>query len=211
MSRPKNRRQAEEDMRRDGRLPPGQRLTQKFPVLHYGQVPAIDLSTWTFQVRGEVKEEISWSWEEFRALPTTEIKMDVHCVTRWSMFDVLWKGVSVADLVEEGLIQPSPRANFVIQHAVGGYTTNLPLEIMLQKNFLLATHYEGEPLTPEHGYPLRGVVGHIPWKEDLTTPYFWKGAKWLTGLEFKAEDEQGFWEKAGYHNEGDIWNEQRRR
>lgn len=210
MSDPRKRKKAEEQMRKEGRLPPGQSLTQKFPVLHYGGVPEVDLSTWDFRAWGEVEEDIRWTWEEFQSLPQTEVKMDIHCVTRWSKFDTTWRGVAVSTLIEQGWISPLPSANFVIQHAEGGYTTNLPLEVVLQDNFLLATHLNGEPITPEHGYPLRGVVGQIPDREDLTTPYFWKGAKWLRGLEFRAEDKEGFWEKAGYHNEGDVWKEQRR-
>lgn len=211
MSDPRNRKKEEEQMRKEGRLPPGQSLTQKFPVLHYGSVPDMDLTDWTFRVWGEMEEEVQWSWEVFQNLPHTEVKMDIHCVTRWSKFDTVWRGVSVRSLIEEGLIHPTPSAAYVIQHAKGGYTTNLPLEVVLQDNFLLATHVDGEPITPDHGYPLRGVVGHIPDREDLKTPYFWKGAKWLQGLEFLAEDQEGFWEEAGYHNEGDVWKEQRRK
>lgn len=210
MSGPLNRREEEQQMDRVGRLPPGQSLTQKFPVLHYGGVPQVDTETWKFQVWGAVEEPVTWTWEEFSQLPRAEIKMDVHCVTRWSMFDTIWAGVSPGQLVESEIIKPREDARFVLQHARGGYTTNLPLEILLQKNFLLATHFNGERLTPDHGYPLRGVVGHIPGK-NLTTPYFWKGAKWLIGLEFLTEDQMGFWEEAGYHNEGDVWKEQRRR
>ena len=197
-------------MQKEGRLPPGQSLTKKFPVLHYGSVPEVDLSEWVFRIWGEVEEERRWTWEEFNALPTREVKMDIHCVTRWSKFDTVWKGVSVNRLVEEGIVKPLPSANFVTQHAAGGYTTNLPLDIIMQDNFLLATHLDGEPITPDHGYPLRGVVGHMPEREDVKTVYFWKGAKWLRGLEFRTEDKKGFWEEAGYHNEGDVWKEQRR-
>lgn len=119
--------------------------------------------------------------------------------------------MAVKDLIEEGLLKLKPEAAHVLQHAAGGYTCNLPLELVLQDNFLMATHFEGQPLTPDHGYPLRGMVGHIPEKPGLKTPYFWKGAKWLIGLEFLCEDQLGFWEKAGYHNEGDVWKEQRKR
>lgn len=211
MSDPRDRKKEEKQMRKEGRLPPGQSLTQKFPVLHYGSVPDMDLTDWTFRVWGEVEEEVQWSWQAFQNLPHTEVKMDIHCVTRWSKFDTVWRGVSVRTLIEEGLIQPTPAAAYVIQHAKGGYTTNLPLDVVLQDNFLLATHVDGEPITPDHGYPLRGVVGQIPDRDDLKTPYFWKGAKWLQGLEFLTEDQEGFWEKAGYHNEGDVWKEQRRK
>lgn len=211
MPQPVNRQQQEKQMNQEGRLPPGQSLTQKFPVLHYGGVPHFNPETWTLRIWGEVKKEIIWTWEEFSALPRTEIQMDIHCVTRWSKFDTIWKGVAVQTLVDEGLIQPLAGAANVLQHTDGVYTANLPLEIVLQENFLLATHYDGKPLTPEHGFPVRGIVGQFPGRTDLKTPYFWKGAKWLTGLEFLTEDQLGFWEKAGYHNEGDIWKEQRLR
>ncbi len=211
MSQPTSRQAHENQMRDEGRLPPGQSLTQKFPVLHYGAIPAFNPETWDFTIWGEVEQKIRWSWEEFSRLPRKKLTLDIHCVTRWSKFDTAWEGVSVKTLIEEGLISPLPTAEHVLQHAEGGYTTNLPLEILLQDNFLLATHYNGKPLTPEHGYPVRGMVGQIPGRGDLKTPYFWKGAKWLIGLEFLTVDQLGFWEQAGYHNEGDIWKEQRRR
>jgi DMSO/TMAO reductase YedYZ molybdopterin-dependent catalytic subunit len=203
------RKEEEERIQKEGRLPPGQSLTQKFPVLHYGPVPTFNAATWDFRVWGEVESQVVWSWHEFMQLPRTTLVMDIHCVTRWSKFDTEWQGVSVRTLIEQGFIKPLPKANFVIQHAEYGFTANLPIEVVLQDNFLLATHYNGEPLTPDHGYPLRGVVGHIPARDDLKTPYFWKGAKWLRGLEFSVYDRPGFWEQAGYHNEADIWEEQR--
>jgi len=204
-----NRRQEEENKRSEGRLPPGQALTQKFPVLHYGSVPSFNPATWDFRVWGEVEEPVRWSWEEFNLLPRTRLTMDIHCVTRWSKFDTDWEGVSVRTLIEQKLIRPRPTAKFVMQHAEYGFTANLPLEVMLADNFLMATHYNGEPLTPDHGYPLRGIVGAIPGREDLMTPYFWKGAKWLRGLEFMTQDRRGFWEQAGYHNNADVWEEER--
>lgn len=205
----KARKEAEERVKEEGRLPPGQSLTQKFPVLHYGRVPPFNPATWDFRVWGQVEQQVTWSWAEFQSLPRREVRMDIHCVTRWSKFDTVWAGVSVRDLVEKTLIEIHPNVTHVIQHAEYGYTTNLPLEVVLQDNFLLATHFNGKPLTPDHGYPLRGVVGHIPGREDLKTPYLWKGAKWLRGLEFTDQDRAGFWERAGYHNEGDVWKEQR--
>jgi DMSO/TMAO reductase YedYZ molybdopterin-dependent catalytic subunit len=205
----KDRQEQEKQMEQEGRLPPGQSLTQKFPILHYGSIPQFDPDTWSFFIRGEVEKELSWTWQKFTQLPSKEIMMDIHCVTRWSKFDTTWKGISVLSLIEEDIIKIKPNTKHVLQHADGGYTTNLPLEIVLQDNFLLATHFDGEPLSPEHGYPVRGIVGHIPGKDDLKTAYFWKGAKWLIGLEFLTEDQLGFWEKAGYHNEGDPWKEQR--
>lgn len=204
-----NRRQEEENKRSEGRLPPGQALTQKFPVLHYGSVPSFNPATWDFRVWGEVEEPVRWSWEEFNQLPRTRLTMDIHCVTRWSKFDTDWEGVSVRTLIEQKLIRLRSTAKFVMQHAEYGFTANLPLEVMLADNFLMATHYNGEPLTPDHGYPLRGIVGAIPGREDLMTPYFWKGAKWLRGLEFMTQDRRGFWEQAGYHNNADVWEEER--
>jgi DMSO/TMAO reductase YedYZ molybdopterin-dependent catalytic subunit len=156
-----------------------------------------------------VEEERRWSWEEFNRLPRTNLVMDVHCVTRWSKFNTAWEGVSVRTLVDQGLIRLKPAAKHVLQHAEYGFTVNLPLEVVLAENFLLATHFNGEPISPDHGYPLRGIVGAIPERGDLTVPYFWKGAKWLRGLEFLAHDRPGFWEQAGYHNEADVWREER--
>jgi len=204
-----SRKKAEEIVRQEGRLPKGQSLTQKFPVLHYGPVPEFNATTWDFRIWGQIEENKTWSWAAFNELPRTQLQMDIHCVTRWSKFDTQWEGVSVRTLIEEGFITLTPEAKFVIQHAEYGYTTNLPLKIVLQESFLLATHFDGQPLSPDHGYPLRGIIGHIPDRDELTTPYFWKGAKWLRGLEFTAEDRKGFWEKAGYHNEADVWNEER--
>ena len=135
--------------------------------------------------------------------------MDIHCVTRWSKFDTTWEGVSVKTLVEQGLIKIKPSAKFVMQHAEYGFTANLPLEVLFGDNFLMATHYNGQPLTPDHGYPLRGVIGNIVGREDLMVPYFWKGAKWLRGLEFTTTDRPGFWEQAGYHMNADVWKEER--
>jgi DMSO/TMAO reductase YedYZ molybdopterin-dependent catalytic subunit len=203
------RKKDEERVRQEGRLPPGQSLTRKFPVLHYGPVPAFNAATWDLRVWGAVAEEVRWTWDEFNQLPRSQITMDVHCVTRWSKFDTTWEGVSVRTLIEEGFIKPKPEAKYVVQHAEYGFTVNLPLEVMLQDNFLLATHLNGEEITPDHGYPLRGVVGAIPERGELASPYFWKGAKWLRGLEFLAHDRLGFWEQAGYHNEADVWKEQR--
>jgi DMSO/TMAO reductase YedYZ molybdopterin-dependent catalytic subunit len=202
------RRDDEARVRKEGRLPPGQSLTQKFPVLHYGPVPRFDPATWDFRMWGEVEEERRWTWGEFMALPRRKLRMDIHCVTRWSKFDTTWEGVSVRDLIDGGLLRLKPTAQFVMQHCEYGFTVNIPLEIALADNFLLATHFEGEPISPDHGYPVRGIVGHIP-GADLKTPYFWKGGKWVRALEFMAQDRLGFWEQAGYHNEADIWKEQR--
>lgn len=205
------RRIAEQKMKLEGRLPPGQSLTQKFPVLHYGPVPEFHPATWRMNFYGEVEQPLTFTWEQFSQLPKRKIQMDIHCVTKWSKFDTEWEGVSVGDLVERGILNLKPSAKFVIQHAEFGFTANLPLEVVLQKSFLLATHFNGEPLEPDHGYPVRGVIGFIPGTEDAETPYFWKGAKWLRGLEFTEKDHLGFWEQAGYHNTADVWREERYR
>jgi DMSO/TMAO reductase YedYZ molybdopterin-dependent catalytic subunit len=204
-----DRRKEEERLRKANRLPPGQALTLKFPVLHYGSVPPFDPTTWNFRVWGEVEKEVSWTWEEFNHLPRQKVTMDLHCVTRWSKADTVWEGVSVQTLVVQGLIRIKPAAQFVMQHAEFGFTVNLPVEVVLQDNFLLATHFNGKPIEPDHGYPLRGVVGAIPGRDDLQTPYLWKGAKWLRSMEFMNRDRLGFWEQAGYSNSAEVWKEER--
>jgi DMSO/TMAO reductase YedYZ molybdopterin-dependent catalytic subunit len=198
-----------EDVEDKGRVPPGQSLTRKFPVLHYGPVPGFDPVTWDFRVFGLVEQARRWTWEEFQALPHRRMVMDIHCVTGWSKLDTVWEGVHVRDLVEQGLIQIKPEAQFVLQHAEHGFTTNTPLEVVLADNFLLATHYDGQPLEPDHGYPLRGVIGARPGQRSETDLYLWKGAKWLRALEFRASDTPGFWERAGYSMTGHIWREER--
>lgn len=203
------RKEDEERFEQAGRLPPGQSLTQRFPVLHYGPVPRFNPATWDFRIWGEVEQEVRWTWDEFQQLPRSSVTMDIHCVTRWSKFDTAWEGVALRTLIDQGLIKIKPEAKFVLQHAEYGFTTNLPLDVALGENFLLATHFDGQPITPDHGYPLRGVIGNITGRDDLKVPYFWKGAKWLRGLEFMAEDRLGFWEQAGYHNEADVWKEER--
>lgn len=205
----KSRREEEERIRSEGRLPPGQALTQKFPVLHYGPVPRFDAATWDLRVFGKVENEIRWTWDEFNKLPRSSVEMDLHCVTRWSKFNTTWEGVSLKTLIDEGHIALTKEANFLVQHAEYGFTVNVPLEVALGDNFLFATHFNGEPITAAHGYPLRGVVGHIPGRDELESPYLWKGAKWLRGLEFLKADRLGFWEQAGYHNQANVWKEQR--
>jgi DMSO/TMAO reductase YedYZ molybdopterin-dependent catalytic subunit len=206
---PFTRRTDEEEKRKEGRLPPGQALTHKFPVLHYGPVPPFNPLTWSFKVWGEVEQPGEWKWDEFNKLPRTRLDMDIHCVTRWSKFDTVWEGVSVRAMVDAGLIKIKPSAQYVMQHAEYGFTVNLPLEVVLAENFLMATHFNGEVISPDHGYPLRGIVGAIKNRSDLVVPYFWKGAKWLRGLEFMPQDKPGFWEQAGYHNNADAWKEER--
>ncbi len=203
------RKEDEEKFREAGRLPPGQSYTQRFPVLHYGPIPAFNPATWDFKVWGEVEAPLHFTWDAFNRLPRSQVSMDIHCVTKWSKFDTLWEGVQLRTLLERGLLKLTPKAHFVIEHAEYGYTTNIPLEVALQDNFMLATHFNGEPLSPDHGYPLRGVVGAIPGRKDLTTPYLWKGAKWLRGLEFLNQDQLGFWELGGYNNSADVWKEER--
>jgi DMSO/TMAO reductase YedYZ molybdopterin-dependent catalytic subunit len=181
------------------RLPPGQHLTDKWPVLHAGSVPRYDdLSTWTFRVFGEVEAPLELSWEQFGELPRSSNVQDIHCVTRWSKFDTSFEGVHWRELAK--LVRPKPSARFAIAHAEAGFTANVPLSFLERDDALLATHGDGEVLTPEHGYPLRLV---IPGK------YFWKSAKWLRGIELSAVDKPGFWERYGYHNDADPWAEER--
>ena len=180
------------------RLPPGQYLTEKWPVLHAGSVPKTDLATWDFTVSGEVEQPLRLTWEELTALPATEIKLDIHCVTRWSRFDTRFKGVHWRDLA--ALASPKPSASFVVAQAEQGFTANVPLAAIEDENALIAYEADGEPLTPDHGWPLRLVV---------PSKYFWKSAKWLRGLELLDHDQPGFWERYGYHNEADYWKEER--
>ena len=181
-----------------GRLPPGQYLTEKWPVLHAGSVPRTDLATWDLRVFGEVEQELRLTWDEVLALPAAENVQDIHCVTRWSRFDTRFRGVHWAEVAK--LAVPTGAARFVVAHAEQGFTANVPLGFLEDGNALLAYEADGEPLTPEHGWPLRLV---IPGK------YFWKSAKWLRGIELRADDQPGFWERYGYHNEADPWKEER--
>ena len=180
------------------RLPPGQYLTEKWPVLHAGSIPSTDLATWDFRVFGEVGSELRLSWDELKALPASENVQDIHCVTRWSRFDTQFKGVHWRELAK--LVDPKPSADFVIAHAEQGYTANIPISFLEDENALLAYEADGEPLALEHGWPLRLV---IPGK------YFWKSSKWLRGIELSSIDRPGFWERYGYHNDADPWKEER--
>jgi len=180
------------------RLPPGQYLTEKWPVLHAGGLPHIDLATWDFKVWGEVEAPLTLSWEEFGALPTVEVTQDIHCVTRWSRFDATFSGVPWSTIRER--VRPRPGASFAIAHAEQGFTANVPARFLELEGALLATHADGEPLTLEHGWPVRLIV---PGK------YFWKSAKWLRGIELSTVDKPGFWERYGYHNEADPFKEER--
>jgi DMSO/TMAO reductase YedYZ molybdopterin-dependent catalytic subunit len=180
-------------------LPPGQSLTRKLPVLHYGPTPHYpDLSQWDLRVFGLVEAEKRFSFEEILAMPKTQITTDVHCVTRWTRLDTGWEGVLFRDFLK--YVSVKPDAKYVLARCEHGFSANLPLAVMLEDDVLLAYRYDGKPLDPDHGYPLRTLV---PKK------YFWKSAKWLRGLEFLAHDEPGFWEQAGYHNDADPWLEQR--
>jgi DMSO/TMAO reductase YedYZ molybdopterin-dependent catalytic subunit len=180
------------------RLPPGQYLTEKWPVLHAGSVPEVDLSAWTLAMTGEVERPLTLTWPQLMELPSREVTVDIHCVTRWSRFDTTFKGVHWGELAK--LVSPKPSARFVVAHAEQGFTSNMPLAAIEDENALIAYEADGEPLTPEHGWPVRLVV---------PSRYFWKSAKWLRGLELKAEDEPGFWERYGYHNDADYWKEER--
>jgi DMSO/TMAO reductase YedYZ molybdopterin-dependent catalytic subunit len=180
------------------RLPPGQHLTEKWPVLHAGSIPDVELATWTFRVWGEVEAPLELTWEQFNELPRASNTQDIHCVTRWSRFDTRFEGVHWREV--EKLVRPKPSARFAIAHAEHDFTANVPISFLRDENALLATHADGEPLTEEHGAPLRLV---IPGK------YFWKSAKWLRGIELTAVDRPGFWERYGYHNDADPWREER--
>jgi DMSO/TMAO reductase YedYZ molybdopterin-dependent catalytic subunit len=180
------------------RLPPGQYLTEKWPVLHAGTVPRTDLATWDLRIFGEVENPVTLTWEQLNELPRAENVQDIHCVTRWSRFDTGFGGVHWRELAK--LARPKPSARYVVAHAEQDFTANVPLEYLEDEKALLATHADGEPLEPEHGWPLRLVV---PGK------YFWKSAKWLRGLELRSTDEPGFWERYGYHNDADPWKEER--
>ncbi|MEO7869209.1 MAG: sulfite oxidase-like oxidoreductase [Candidatus Limnocylindria bacterium] len=181
------------------RIPPGQVLTEKFPVLHFGRVPDYpDLSRWDLRVFGDVETPFTLSWAEFRQLPVAETTLDIHCVTRWSKLDTTWEGVSMSHVIE--VAQPHPRARFVVFHSEYGFTSNIPLETARDPQCLLAWSFDGKPLEAEHGYPLRAIVPGT---------YFWKSAKWLRGVEFSSEDRPGFWERNGYSNSADPWREER--
>jgi DMSO/TMAO reductase YedYZ molybdopterin-dependent catalytic subunit len=180
------------------RLPPGQYLTEKWPVLHAGTVPQTDLATWDFKIAGEVEEPVTLTYDELQALPQSEITVDIHCVTRWSRFDTSFRGVHWRELA--ALVRPKPSARFVLAQAEQGFTANLPLEALEDDKSLIAWEADGAPLEAEHGWPLRLVV---------PSRYFWKSAKWLRGLELLSADQPGFWERYGYHNEADYRKEQR--
>jgi DMSO/TMAO reductase YedYZ molybdopterin-dependent catalytic subunit len=179
-----------------GRIPPGQYLTDGFPILAAGPTPRIDTSEWRLSLVGEIDEPLTWSWDELQALPQEQITVDIHCVTKWSKLDTGWVGVSLDTL----LADVDTSAEFVLARSYGGYTTNLPLADVSDGKAWIAHTYDGEPLDPEHGGPARLLVPHL---------YFWKSAKWVREIELRGDDEPGFWESYGYHSYGDPWREQR--
>ena len=182
----------------DRRLPPGQIITRKWPVLHFGTVPTVDLATWRFEVQGAVEQPLTLTWEELQALPHQQTVCDIHCVTRWSRYDNAFEGVPVRELLARA--RPRSTARFALVHAEHGFTTNLPTADLDQAANLLATTHDRGPLPPEHGGPVRLLVPHL---------YFWKSAKWVRGFELLEEDYPGFWEQNGYHMRGDPWAEER--
>ena len=199
---PRFRSKAEQKVRDAGfdpaRLPPGQYLTDKWPVLHAGEVPSVDLGSWRLRVFGEVEQPLELSYEELKALPATAVTTDIHCVTRWSRFDAGFTGVHWRELAAR--CSPKPAARFAIAHAEAGCTANVPLAALEADDALVVYEADGEPLTPDHGWPVRLVI---------PSKYFWKSAKWLTGIELSAVDKPGFWERYGYHNDADFLLEQR--
>jgi DMSO/TMAO reductase YedYZ molybdopterin-dependent catalytic subunit len=192
------RKQKEHQMREEGRLPPGQSLTLKWPVLHEGSVPQFDPAHWDLRVLGLVRNSVKLSWEEFNRLPRINTTSDFHCVTRWSRFDNHWQGVAFREVIK--FAEPLPEAHYVLVHAEQGYTANVSLADLDRDHVLLATHHDDKPLEPEHGYPLRLIVPHL---------YGWKSVKWVRGFEFLDSDAPGLWEQNGYHMRGDPWKEQR--
>ena len=188
------------DPAKSDRLPPGQYETRDFPVLSAGPTPRIPLEKWTLTVRGVDGRSATWNWQDFTALPRTELKTDIHCVTKWSKFDTMWEGVSIDTVLEEAAKQGVEPAPFVMAMCDGGYTTNVPLADLTGGKSMLAYVYDGKPLDPEHGGPARLLVPHL---------YFWKSAKWVRELRLMATDRAGFWESVGYHIYGDPWREQR--
>ena len=194
----RGRKQAEKLGIDPSRVPPGQYLTERFPVLTVGRNPKFDLDDWDLRVDGEVEAPLSLTWDELRSLPQAEVTADIHCVTRWSKLDTTWRGVRVRDLLERAV--PTARGTHLMAYCDGGYTTNLPLEAVLADEVLVAHTYAGRPLEPDHGAPLRLLV---------PKRYFWKSAKFLRRLEVMSGDRMGFWELNGYHNDADPWREQR--
>jgi DMSO/TMAO reductase YedYZ molybdopterin-dependent catalytic subunit len=187
------------DTLRENRLPPGQSRTVKWPVLDAGGPPQLSSLQWSLSVLGLVKRPMQWTWSEFQGLPRTKVLADFHCVTRWSQLDNLWEGVATREI--EKLVEISPEARFVLVHGYDNdWTTNMPLEAFLAEDALLADKRNGEPISIEHGGPLRLIIPRL---------YAWKSAKWIRAIGFLREDEAGFWEREGYHMNGDPWKEER--
>jgi DMSO/TMAO reductase YedYZ molybdopterin-dependent catalytic subunit len=180
------------------RVPPGQRLVKDFPVLHAGSVMRVERASWTLTLSGLVEPRLALDWDRLTQAPAIEQVCDIHCVTGWSKLDTSWKGVRVSRLLED--LKVLPDARHVVVHATGGWTTNLPLGELLRDDVLVAYEYDGRPISPEHGGPVRLLVPRL---------YFWKSAKWLSGIEFTPDERLGFWETRGYHALGDPWLEQR--
>jgi len=193
-----NRKKLELEAREAGRLPPGQSLTLKWPVLHAGNVPRVDLSTWDFRIDGLVEKSVRLTWDEFNRLPQTEIQCDMHCVTHWTRLDNSFQGVLFTEVMK--LVSPKPEAKFALVRGEHGFTANLPLQDLMKPTTIFAFKHDGEPLAAEHGYPVRLVVPHL---------YLWKSVKWVRGFALTSEDTPGFWEEYGYHMYGDPWKEQR--
>ncbi|MEU5877226.1 sulfite oxidase-like oxidoreductase [Spirillospora sp. NPDC047279] len=191
-----HRRRPEGEADAGDRLPPGQYLTDGFPVLSAGPTPRIIPASWSFTVENENGQKTSWSWQEFMDLPQETPTVDIHCVTRWSKFGTSWQGVSLDTLLEN----VETDAGYAVFHSHGGYTTNVPLEEITDGKAWIVHTFDGEPLDPEHGGPARGLIPHL---------YFWKSAKWVQGVRLLDHDDPGFWETAGYHNHGDPWREER--
>lgn len=189
------------DTRREKRIPPGQSRTRKWPVLHFGSVPSVPMDSWTLEIDGLVDRPLKFTWDEYRNLPRVKVFADFHCVTRWSRLSNLWEGVSIHELLARAGLQP--KAKFVIATGYdSGWTTNLPIEELLQPDVLLADTHDGQPINADHGGPVRLMVPLL---------YAWKSAKWLRKITFVAEDRPGYWEQAGYHDHGDPWTEERYR
>jgi DMSO/TMAO reductase YedYZ molybdopterin-dependent catalytic subunit len=186
------------DTKRKERLPPGQYKDSRMPVLHYRSVPDFDPKEWRFRIWGEVEEERELTYKRFISLPQVKVFSDIHCVTTWSKFNITWEGVASTTLEE--LVRIKPGARFVLIHSGDGYSTNLSLDDFFQEDVVFALKQDGEPITPKHGAPVRLVVPRL---------YFWKSAKWATGVEFLKKDKKGYWEARGYHNRGDPWSEER--
>ena len=197
----RNRQQLAERGVDPDRLPPGQYVTDRFPVLHAGRVPEYrDLGTWDLALSGLVARPRSLSWAELSALPTVDVTVDIHCVTKWSKLDTVWEGISVDTLIADAATRGVATAPFLVAFSDGGYTTNMPLDDVIGGKAWVAFGYDGKPLHPEHGGPARLLVPHL---------YFWKSAKWVSRLTLMDHDEPGFWERNGYHDRGDPWTEQR--